>query len=136
MCAVSDSCDLGVDTEQIREPYLDIVERFFALPEKVAFYRAESDERAPLFFKYWTLKEAYTKARGCGLSIALDSFAIAISDKGIRLEVAEHLDPRAQDWTFWSAHPTKTHVAAICADGGAGEVRVQEAWVPSGREFT
>ncbi|MER8904315.1 4'-phosphopantetheinyl transferase superfamily protein [Mesorhizobium sp. M0772] len=134
MCAFSDTLDVGVDAERIQQPHLDIVDRFFARSERVAFRRTAEAQLARTFFKYWTLKEAYVKARGYGLSIALDSFAIDICENGeIRLEIDEHLDPRRHRWIFRSMQPTETHVTALCIDGsGDGEVNIFEEWAELG----
>jgi 4'-phosphopantetheinyl transferase len=61
---------VGIDLEKSREDFTadEVVAQFFA-PEEVATLSAlPAAPRAELFFRYWTRKEAYCKARGCGLS--------------------------------------------------------------------
>ncbi len=84
VCAVSLGCEIGVDAEdtQRRCADLSIASRYFA-PEEVAWLEAApKDDRPRRFFELWTLKEAYIKANGAGLSIPLDQFAFAFPESG------------------------------------------------------
>ena len=87
--AVSRDCDLGVDVESVERTSAcrDLAGRYFA-PSEAGFVRAatgtELDER---FFAFWTLKEAYIKARGMGLALPLDGFAFDLGGSGRGAEV-------------------------------------------------
>jgi 4'-phosphopantetheinyl transferase len=73
LVAVSQRRELGVDLERVR-PVHDIdgiVARYFAPAERLAFDRLPPPDRLSTFYRYWTLKEAYLKACGVGLSRAL-----------------------------------------------------------------
>ena len=61
--------EVGIDVENIgRSINLDLARRFFA-PAEVAFLeQMPENQRQATFFLFWTLKEAYVKARGVGLS--------------------------------------------------------------------
>ncbi len=78
-CAVTVGREVGVDVERItRAVTHDIPGRFFA-PREVADLRALPEHDQPrVFFDYWTLKEAYIKARGMGLSLPLSDFAFCL----------------------------------------------------------
>jgi 4'-phosphopantetheinyl transferase len=60
---------VGVDIEQIRpiDNMEAIAGRFFAEPESAALCRAEIPLKRALFFRLWTMKEAWIKAAGEGL---------------------------------------------------------------------
>ena len=74
--AVTRGLEIGADVENVRRGYpVDIAERFFA-PSEVAQLAVHVDA----FFDFWTLKEAYMKARGLGFAIPLSSFAFDLSD--------------------------------------------------------
>src|SRR5262249_38404375 len=74
--------EIGVDVEnmQRREVGLELAERYFASDEVAHLRRLEGAERKSAFFDYWTLKEAYLKARGLGLSLPLDAFAFSLPE--------------------------------------------------------
>jgi len=81
-CAVASGCELGVDVEDVGRSleHLALAERFFAPAESAAIARAAPRRQRIAFFEFWTLKEAYVKARGMGLSIPLRDFAFSLSE--------------------------------------------------------
>jgi len=60
---------IGVDIEQIRpvDNWEAIAERLFSTAERMALREAEPSRRPTLFFRLWTMKEAWVKATGEGL---------------------------------------------------------------------
>jgi 4'-phosphopantetheinyl transferase len=82
ICGVASAGELGVDVERLSRgcSCLDLARRFFAGPE-IAFLEKTSPERQPgVFLEFWTLKEAYIKARGLGLAMPLAEFAFTLAD--------------------------------------------------------
>jgi 4'-phosphopantetheinyl transferase len=73
-------CQIGIDVEQIRSlPDLDsIASKFFAREEYAELMSLEEPLRTTGFYNCWTRKEAYIKAIGDGLSLALDSFQVSL----------------------------------------------------------
>lgn len=69
LIAVAADADVGVDVEQVRalpeQP--DVARRFFSAAEIEELNRVPSALRTQAFFRCWTKKEAYGKARGDGL---------------------------------------------------------------------
>ena len=110
-CAVTIGREVGVDVEQVgRHLTHDIAGRFFA-PKEVRDLRAlpEGDQQR-VFFDYWTLKEAYIKARGFGLALPLKDFAFTLnppSTPTISFEPA--LDDDPSTWQFLQDWPTPEH---------------------------
>jgi len=78
--AFTRGCELGVDVEQIRPlpDMQDIAARFFCPEEAEELMSLPTDLRKQAFFLCWTRKEAYVKAIGDGLSVALDSFQVTL----------------------------------------------------------
>jgi 4'-phosphopantetheinyl transferase len=78
--AMTRSCDLGVDIEQIRalQDIEQVADRYFCPEEASQLMSLPPAERNPAFFHCWTRKEAYVKAVGDGLSMPLDSFRVTL----------------------------------------------------------
>lgn len=122
-CAVTSGTDVGVDVEHVarRRDVLALARQVCA-PDELHDLQARSDpERAGRFFDYWTLKEAYAKACGDGLSLPLQSVAYRLEGEG-RVGVVFHppVEDDPADWWFTSLHPTPTHCAALAVRSGAG----------------
>ena len=71
---VSDSI-VGVDTEKISTPNLQIATRFFTRNES-DYIHSNPLLSAKRFYEIWTCKEAYIKYLGKGLSCSLSSFDV------------------------------------------------------------
>lgn len=71
--------ELGADIEDIspRIDPLTMAAGCFASQEIAALRSVPAPQRLETFFRIWTLKEAYIKARGQGLSLPLKSFAVS-----------------------------------------------------------
>lgn len=78
-CAVGRGARVGVDVEPLaqRADTLDLARRFFSPSETRALEACGEDERHVRFVELWTLKEAYVKAVGDGLSHPLETFSFA-----------------------------------------------------------
>ncbi|MCA1586150.1 MAG: 4'-phosphopantetheinyl transferase superfamily protein [Acidobacteria bacterium] len=126
-CVAAVGCDVGVDVEWMdRALTNDIAERFFSPHEAAELRRLPDAEQSRVFFDYWTLKEAYIKARGLGLAIPLDQFSFRLrppAPPAIAFEPALDDDPAR--WQFAQTTPTPRHRLglAICADGRPRRVR-------------
>jgi 4'-phosphopantetheinyl transferase len=113
-CALARNFEVGIDVESIeRSANMDIARRFFA-PAEVAFLENTPEERRQaVFFQFWTLKEAYIKARGQGLSMPLEQFAFRLEEPPrVTFEPAMRDDPEA--WRFlMPSVPSDTHQVAV-----------------------
>lgn len=69
---------VGVDVEQIRplDDLPGLARRYFAKEEQADLEALSEAERRSYFFTLWTLKEAFLKGTGTGLSTPLDSFFV------------------------------------------------------------
>jgi 4'-phosphopantetheinyl transferase len=131
--------EVGVDVEdsQRRGEMVNLADHYFAPAEVQALRAIPADRQKERFFEYWTLKEAYIKARGMGLSIPLDQFAFELRP-GLLPRIA--FDPRLRDepegWQFVQLRPSARHQAALAVRrprGQALQVRCQRI-VPWGQE--
>ena len=115
-CAVARSCEVGVDVENLgrRGESVTIADRYFSESEAKALRALPEAEQRERFFRYWTLKESYIKARGMGLQIPLAQFSFRVADGPIRIA----FDPRLQDdtgdpadWQFDQRRISQRHAA-------------------------
>lgn len=117
-CVVSGHETVGVDVETVsrRVAPLSTALRFFA-PEEVETLRGLPEPAAiERFFDYWTLKEAYLKARGFGLNLPLDAFAMQVSPEAIEISFKPDISDDPHGWRFSLCSPSPSHRLAI-ADG-------------------
>ncbi|MER8562694.1 4'-phosphopantetheinyl transferase superfamily protein [Mesorhizobium sp. M0578] len=98
--AVARADAIGVDVEYPApmDDTLEIAQRYFATEEVEALGALPPNCRDERFFDYWTLKEAYVKGRGLGLSLPFNRFAIDIGD-GERPQIA--VEPDVDDGRKW-----------------------------------
>lgn len=71
-CIVSD-CECGIDCEQVRQYRPNVLRRAFSEGERQLLESTPEELRDLMFFRLWTLKEAYVKALGIGISYPLDT---------------------------------------------------------------
>jgi 4'-phosphopantetheinyl transferase len=109
--------ELGIDVELDDADFAKdkIAERFFS-PAEVRVLRSLPPADQPrAFLRCWTRKEAFIKARGDGLSLALDSFDVTLTPDVpaalLRTAWSEH-EPR--DWQLEDlSDPAGGYVAAL-----------------------
>lgn len=77
-CAFSES-DVGLDLQQMSDgPLLmKIAGRFFTAEESGLLQSLTGADRIHVFYRLWTIKEAYIKLTGLGLSQGLDAFLVS-----------------------------------------------------------
>lgn len=121
-CAVALGRDCGVDVESFDrggDP-LKVARRVLA-PKELADLEAQTaGARYDRFLAYWTLKEAYVKARGQGLSLPLRHLSFSLTGEHIRIEFAVPGDDVARSWQFALLRPTARHLLAIAVRRGDG----------------
>jgi 4'-phosphopantetheinyl transferase len=75
---------VGVDVERMQDrvDFAGVARTSFSETERNAVLACPPEQRARLFYEYWTCKESCIKADGRGLSLALDQFSILQSNRG------------------------------------------------------
>lgn len=109
---------IGVDVERLRgkKNAAQLAERFFAPFERERVVAEPDASREDLFVRYWTLKEAYIKARGIGLSLPLEKFGFTLAGASPALHIEPELADDPARWAVLQWRPTPSHWAAICVD--------------------
>lgn len=119
--AVTLELDLGIDVECMERTndVLSIARHYFSTREIDALYALPAEHQRDRFFDYWTLKEAYMKARGEGISLGLGNFSFHLAgsdDIAIRFAPAFEDDPG--HWRFWLYPLAPDHRMALAWRSG------------------
>ena len=107
---------IGVDTEKIRpQPdALKLARRFFSERERLQLEKLPAEELAAAFFRCWSRKEAYIKARGEGLSHPLNQFDVSAAANPGEILLATRPDAtEAQRWVLGNVPVPPQYVAAL-----------------------
>jgi 4'-phosphopantetheinyl transferase len=111
---------VGVDIERIRPDLLvaQIAQRFFSASESRALATLPEQLQQEAFFRCWTRKEAYIKARGGGLSLPLDAFDVAFLPGEPAKLLATRPDPaEASRWHIKDLDVGEGYKAALAVEG-------------------
>jgi 4'-phosphopantetheinyl transferase len=114
LVAVCHKREVGVDIEYAKEDFefQEVAERFFTAREVTAMRGLPARLQRQAFFKCWTSKEAFLKAKGTGLSGALDEVKIALT-------AAEQVRITADvpGWSLSELEPIDGYEAALVVAG-------------------
>ncbi len=139
---VTAGIDCGIDVEatgHAKDP-LRLAERVFAASELEDLRAQPPGNVRARFHEYWTLKEAYIKARGLGLALPLRDFAFEIgAASAVAIRFGASIDDDPSRWQFECRRPTPQHQLALALGrpgGGNGRpipVRVRTVALPATR---
>jgi len=120
LIAVAREREVGVDVEQIR-PTIDmerLAQRYFSAYEVRELLDLPIEHREAGFFRCWTRKEAYIKARGGGLALPLDQFDVSLNPNAPAALLATRDDPnQAERWSLYNVDVHENYQAALVAEG-------------------
>ncbi len=126
-CASSARMDLGIDAEYVNKSLdlISIAKTVFSSFEYHALLSASEAERADRFFILWTLKEAYVKARGLGLSLPLDKFSFILgSAVSPEVRFEECMNDDSSHWQFENRRFETDHVLALAVHTGPAAANI------------
>ena len=107
--------EIGIDVETLdRDVEIqEIAKSVLAEAEACELARTAPDAVRDRFFSFWTLKEAYMKARGLGFSLPPRSFEFADLEETISLRCAPDCDPDPRRWQFRLSKPKPEYMMAL-----------------------
>jgi len=120
-CIVSLDHDCGIDAEYIveRRDLLGVAQKMFSDIEFGELQQLTGQEQLEYFFSRWTLREAYVKATGIGISFPTSKLLFECKgDLMIRLEFDPKLDDDSGHWQFSLLRPSHQHITAIALRRG------------------
>ena len=139
-CAITRSADVGIDVELMtRAGDLAAIADLSCTPDELAALQQLSGTAwSQRFFSLWTLKEAYVKAQGKGLSMPLSQIRFQFQshlNAGSRIKFESLLAPTsAPAWKFASLNPTSQHCMAVATHLDTS-LQIQFGWSIPGQAF-
>jgi 4'-phosphopantetheinyl transferase len=125
LMAVTHQAAVGIDLETFRDmsESLAIAKRYFHPFESREILRLNNSlDQQHAFFRCWTRKEAYMKALGKGLHLALDSFAVEVS--AVERPALLHGDMgQTSNWSLMDLSNQKDIFGALCVEGSLDFVK-------------
>ena len=121
-CVVTATADCGIDVEELERPLkpLRIAEHSFAPEEFRDLKHRALPELRERFFSYWTLKEAYYKARGSGIPFRLGGARFELTGESrVVFAPDDDEETRGENWQFALFKPTPGHVLSVALQPGA-----------------
>lgn len=114
VCLVAAVPGIGVDVEYLRRKNdtEGISSHFFAPQEQAGLPQR--------FFDYWTLKEAYIKARGKGMALPLDGFWFDISQEEPTISFDHRIPDDPALWRFETLSLAPDHLCSVALPMGPG----------------
>jgi 4'-phosphopantetheinyl transferase len=113
---------IGVDVEKVRDDFdtRAIARRFFSPTEQEQLAELAAEKRHWAFFRCWTLKEAFIKALGEGLSHPLHQFDVSV-DAARPVSLVTRPDAsEAERWQLQLIEAGPEHAAALAVQRRRG----------------
>lgn len=120
-CAISAQKLIGIDVEDTERSvsHQDIAERIFSKQELEEFAAVSPPSKGHFFFTIWTLKEAFTKAMGLGLSMPVQQISFHVEPGRVLFD--HHQDLQVPSEWHFDIHDVGSHRMAV-AQAGTGLV--------------
>ena len=126
LVAVARQRAVGVDVEFVKREFSfdELARRFFTTKEVAALFELPQPLQREAFFKCWTSKEAFLKAKGTGLSGKLDEVAITLAaDQQVRINAS------VPDWSLAELTLCVGYQGALVVQGNHCPTRCYQ-WEP------
>ncbi len=139
-CALRRDGPVGIDVEFSNKPAPSAVAEHYFSPPELAWWQALPEaQKNKAFFGIWTLKEAFIKATGEGLSRQLRGFSVCV--ESLALLPQGEMTEQAPSWRFHQVEPDHQHVLALAwRSNGALKENVDmsvvrpDAWLRNNRK--
>jgi 4'-phosphopantetheinyl transferase len=118
VCGLTLDRDIGIDIELVSPDFAstEIANQFFSPAEIACLASLPFAARQQAFFDCWTRKEAFLKAKGCGLSQSLDNFDVTLGPEKEAALLRTAWDPGEADrWQLEAYAGLPNYAIAIAA---------------------
>lgn len=103
---VMQQAPVGIDVEYLsrKADIANLAQRYFSVQESEAMLAMPVAKWNERFFDLWTLKEAFLKACGTGLTTPLHEFSFTLDEGTIGVSFSPTLTEDPLAWHFWQLH--------------------------------
>jgi 4'-phosphopantetheinyl transferase len=123
-CVIALESPVGIDAENLNRSmdFVELAGRYFSATEYRELRGRTETALRRRFFEYWTLKEAYVKARGMGITMDLSRFTFHLAPGGvIRMTFDASAEDNPDQWRFHQFSPGDDHIVACATRLDAGQ---------------
>jgi 4'-phosphopantetheinyl transferase len=123
---VASGREVGIDAEHVERSlqWRDLVKDVLADREADHLASVSEPQQRRVFYQFWTLKEAYIKGCGKGLSVPLRSFWFEIiAGQSPQIQFAEPSQSCDQPWLFFLSSRFPKHTLAVAVES-SGEMKL------------
>jgi 4'-phosphopantetheinyl transferase len=127
VCAVAGHLDVGVDVEPLdrADDILGVAPTVFSPVELRELGSLSGDARRDRALSLWTLKEAYIKARGMGLSLPLAGFSFRFGEGHPEITFHDGISDDVDRWVFRILDLAEHRIAVAFGGPGARRLRLR-----------
>lgn len=121
---------VGIDLEFVHHDgsaVSELVDLVCHPDEQRSLRRLPEERRGPCFYRLWTRKEAYCKARGAGLQLSLPAIRFLLQQPGHPSAVDDALHSAATPWWTYDLDAAEDYVASLCCQSPSAQIRESTA---------
>jgi len=118
------NAEIGVDIEKLKSDFevMDIAQNFFSSDEIQTLQALPENQKVAGFFRCWTRKESFIKAKGSGLSFSLTSFSVSLNLDNAKLLRTDWKLTEKEEWRLFSFEPEIGYIGALSIRGNIDRV--------------
>lgn len=118
---------IGIDIEAVgtTRDLIGIAESYYHPHEFARVQTLSGVAQSDYFYRLWTLKEAFFKAMGTGISAGLENISFDLVDDNINAQIATVLNEDSDKWQF---HQWTLGAQDYCALAGKSQHPQQVSW--------
>ena len=128
--ATSDAVGIDIEATKATRNLAGIAEHYYHPQEFAQLQTLTGDAQYDYFYRLWTLKEAFFKATGTGISAGLDKIHFSLDNDEIQAEIATDLNKEKVGWQFhqWALTTGDESTHNYCALAYSAPYRLAVRW--------
>jgi 4'-phosphopantetheinyl transferase len=116
--ALTENANIGIDLEAV-SPHLDLIElaeRIFSPDDLAVFNAHPAGEKLAAFYRAWTRKEAYLKARGEGIAEGLEQISVSMGPEEVLSLKDSRNKAQEENWHLMSLPLPHGYAGTLACD--------------------